>query len=136
VLTAVLIGVVVLFLGLAALALGFYPFLDASSARTPATASRAASDFGQMLSALREQSSDQSKLAFVKLVSRDNTFTSEQARRLLEEFDFDPSREQAAIELYPQVTDKNNFFLALEAFTFDPGRSNVVSRLGLDKPAK
>lgn len=102
-----------------------------------AAASRSASgDFGRMLKSLKVESFDDGKLSFVKLVSRSNEFTSDQVRQMLKTFSFDPQRAQAAVALYPAVSDKKNFSHALEAFDHDSSRISVRQQLQLDREPK
>src|SRR5439155_10049747 len=69
---------------------------------------------------------------FSKLVSRHNQFTTEQARQLLEAFDSDSRRVEAAVTLYPRVKDAKYFFQALDAFDTDSGRMSARQQLKLD----
>src|SRR5262245_44994286 len=71
------------------------------------------SDFDRLLKSLHDESTDERKLSFIKLVSRSNHFTTEQARELLKAFDFDNNLVQAAVSLYPRGTDRKNFYLSL-----------------------
>ena len=89
-------------------------------------------DFARLLQSLRRETFDSGKLSFVRTVSRMNSFSSEQARQLLEQFDFDNDRVEAAVLLYPRLTDPENFFRVLEVFSFDSGRESVRKRLKLE----
>jgi serine/threonine protein kinase/phage shock protein PspC (stress-responsive transcriptional regulator) len=93
-------------------------------------------DFDRLLKSLRAESFDEGKLSFIKLVSRSNQFTAEQAQQLLKAFDYDPHRVQAAVILYPSVTDSKDFYLALESFDNDAGRISVRQELKLDQDSK
>src|SRR5262245_5263700 len=94
------------------------------------------SDFDRLLKSLQDESSDDRKLSFIKLVSRSNQFVVEQARELLKAFDFDTHRVQAAVLLYPCITDPKNFFLALDEFDSNSSRVSVRQQLELDKDPK
>lgn len=93
-------------------------------------------DFAKLLTSLQSQSLDDGKVSFIKLISHTNAFTCDQVRQILRELSFDQGREQAAVILYPRVTDPKNFFTVFEVFTFDQARSSVNKRLKLDRPAK
>ena len=97
----------------------------------PATAGISDEDFARLLQALRKESFDSGKADFVVTFAATGRLSSEQARELLKAFDFDQDRVRAAVTLYPRVTDPQKFFVALEAFTFDSGRSAVRQKLRL-----
>jgi hypothetical protein len=50
----------------------------------------------------------------------------------MKEFSFDSDRVEAAVHLYPLIIDPENFFIVLEAFTFDHDRQAVRKRLKLE----
>jgi hypothetical protein len=90
-----------------------------------------ADEFDKLLKGLKAETFDDGRVSFIKSISNMRAFTSAQVRELLKEFNFDPGREEAAVTLYPRVTDPDNFFMALEVFTFDSGRKSVRERLKL-----
>ncbi len=88
-------------------------------------------EFAKILAALKGQSFDKDKVLFVENLGSARYFTSAQARALLKEFSFDDGRGKAAVALYPQVIDPDNFATVLEVFTFDSGRKTVREKLKL-----
>jgi hypothetical protein len=91
----------------------------------------AQADLDSLLKALRKEAFDNTKVPFITDIARTRYFTSAQARELLKTFSFDDGRGQAAVILYPRLTDPGNFYVALEAFTFDAGRNVVREKLKL-----
>jgi prepilin-type processing-associated H-X9-DG protein len=85
--------------------------------------------FAEVLKSLRAETFDTGKLSFIRSLESSQGFTSLQVRQLLEDFDFDNDRVDAAVLLHPHVVDPENFFMVLEAFTFDDGRRKVRERL-------
>ncbi len=90
-----------------------------------------ASQFTQVLKGLTAETFDDGKVSYIKQISKSRHFTSAQARRLLTAFTFDEGREDAAVALYPQVVDQDNFLSIFDVFTFDEGRSDVRRKLDL-----
>jgi hypothetical protein len=93
----------------------------------PAAAS--AEDFAAFLKTLKGQSFDDGKAAFVENYGRSRSFSSAQVRDMLKEFSFDDGRSKAALALYSRVTDPENFYQALEAFSFDSNRKALQEKL-------
>jgi predicted Ser/Thr protein kinase len=89
-------------------------------------------NFEALLKSLQRESFDSGKLSFARSISAKTGLTCAQVRRLLQEFAFDTDRVEAAVELYPHVTDPENFFTVLESFTFDHDRQTVRKRLKLE----
>jgi hypothetical protein len=86
-------------------------------------------EFARVMKSLKAESFDDGKVTFVKGLGSTPRFSSAQARAILAEFSFDGGREKAAVMLYPAVVDPENFFLALETFTFDSNRRKVREQL-------
>jgi hypothetical protein len=85
--------------------------------------------FAELLKQLKKESFDNGKLSFVESFGGERVFTSEQVRQMLSTFAFDNDRAKAALVLHAQVIDPENFFTALEAFTFDSNRKQVRDKL-------
>jgi phage shock protein PspC (stress-responsive transcriptional regulator)/predicted Ser/Thr protein kinase len=103
----------------------------ATAVRSESSGRSEPSEFDRMLKSLRTESFDEGKLSFIKLVSKNNAFTCDQARQLLREFSDDGDRASAAVALYPTLTDPEDFNRALEVFTYDSGRETVRKQLKL-----
>jgi DNA-binding TFAR19-related protein (PDSD5 family) len=88
-------------------------------------------DFAKILASLKGNAFDKDKLSFVQNLGKSRYYTCTQVRTLLKEFAFDGDRGKAAVALYPQILDPDNFFMVLEVFTFDSGRKAVRQNLGL-----
>ncbi len=89
-------------------------------------------EFDSLMNTFRSNTFDDGKVEFVKMMSKNRAFKTDQVRLILSEMTFDKGREQAGVVLYPHVTDKDNFYQVFETFTFDEGRKNLMKRLGLN----
>lgn len=92
-----------------------------------------AEDFARVLKGVKAESFDDRKVSFIEDFGKGRHYTSAQVRELLAAFSFDQGRAKAAIALYPRVIDPDNFFTALEVFTFESGRNEVREKLKLKK---
>jgi hypothetical protein len=90
-----------------------------------------ADEFAKVLKGLKAESFDDGKVTFVKGLGTTPRFSCAQAKEMLATFSFDGGREKAAVMLHPQVVDPGNFFLALEAFTFESSKNKVREQLKL-----
>jgi hypothetical protein len=100
-------------------------------AATATPAAMSAERFAAVLKGLKGESFDDGKVRLVKGLGGSARFTSAQAKELLAAFAFDAGRKEAALHLYPLVTDPEFFFQALDAFTFESGRNEVREKLKL-----
>lgn len=89
-------------------------------------------EFEIILEAIKKRWPDRERVALIREMGTGGRFTSAQVRALLERFDFDDYRVEAAVLLYPKVVDRETFFQALEAFKFPFSRDEVRKRLELD----
>ena len=89
-------------------------------------------EFDIILEAIRKRWPDRERVALIRKMGTGGRFTSAQVRALLETFNFDDDRVEAAVLLYPKVVDREVFFQALEAFKFPFSRDEVRKRLELD----
>ena len=89
-------------------------------------------EFDIILEAIKKRWPDRERVALIREMGTGGRFTSAQVRALLETFNFDDDRVEAAVLLYPKVVDRETFFQALEAFTFPFNRDEVRKRLELD----
>ena len=86
-------------------------------------------DFAKLLAQVKKEAFDNNRVDLVKQISTGNRFTSAQAREILKTFAFDQGRSDAALALYPQVVDPGNFFQALDVFSFDSAKRDVMKKL-------
>ncbi len=92
-----------------------------------------AENFTKLLKGLKAEAFDDGKASFVATFAVQARLNCEQARELLKVFSFDEGRIKSAIVLYPRLTDPENFFTTLDAFSFDSSRTEVRKKLGLLK---
>lgn len=88
--------------------------------------------FEIILEAIKKRWPDRERVALIREMGTGGRFTSAQVRAMLERFDFDDYRVEAAVLLYPKVVDRENLIQALEAFKFPFSRDEVRKRLELD----
>jgi len=86
-------------------------------------------DFNRLSISMRNQAFDKDKYQFMENFVAGRHFTCDQASVLLRHFSFDADRIKAAVLLYPQLIDAENFNRALEAFTFETSRKSVMERI-------
>lgn len=107
------------------------------SAAQPVVAYSAVSGMGQefdsLMQTFRTNSFDDGKVAFVRVMANGRKFTTDQVHEILSEMSFDPGRVDAAVILYPHITDKENVYKLFDTMSFDQGRKDLIARLGLDK---
>jgi len=89
------------------------------------------SDFAAVLKAVKAKWPDKERLTLIHDMGTSGHYTSAQVRALLETFDFDDSKVEAAARLYPQVTDPEHFFQALAAIDSSFKRDEARARLNL-----
>jgi hypothetical protein len=104
---------------------------DLAALAAPRRKPLTAEELAQFMKGLNANAFDNQKTPFVEEYAKTRWFTSAQARDVLKAFSFDDGRGKAAVALYPRLTDPENFFVALEAFTFDSGRKAVREKLKL-----
>jgi lipoate synthase len=88
-------------------------------------------DFARVLTAIKAKWPDSERLALITDMGRSGHYASAQVRAMLETFDFDDNKVEAAIRLYPKLTDPENFFQALEAIDSSFKRDEVRTKLNL-----
>ena len=87
------------------------------------------SAFSQLLDALDHQTFPKEQLYLVELAAFRNTFTSAQAVQILEKFKFPRYQLKALKMLHYQITDPQNHFLLLKAFTYSSYKKKVSALL-------
>ena len=103
------------------------PLLDRSHTGRPVSAKQ----LTQSLMVLNAEAFDGGRLDYIKQMGKSRRFTSAQVSEMLATFSFDDDRGDAAVALYPQVVDRENFATVLAVFSFDDGREAVIKRLDL-----
>lgn len=92
-------------------------------------------EFDSLMEAFRTNSFDDGKVAFVKVMANGRKFSVDQVHEIMAEMSFDQGRVDAAVILYPRITDKENVYKLLDTMSFDQGRKDLIERLALDRPA-
>lgn len=90
-------------------------------------------NFDKLMKGLKSEAFDDGKTSFVETFASQSHLNCAQAREILKAFSFDEGRIKSAVALYPKITDKQNFFTVLDAFTFDVSRKEVREKLSLKK---
>jgi hypothetical protein len=86
-------------------------------------------DLAKLVSAIKGNAFDNGKISALKLSASQAYFTCEQAKALVGLFAFSDGKRQAALLLYPRLTDPVNFPTVLSVFTFDSDRQAVLKAL-------
>lgn len=82
--------------------------------------------FTSFLNALKKNSFDDSKLAFVQQQLRSTVFSAQQIKTILETFSFDSERLNAGKVLYTGCIDKQNFYIVYEVFSHDSYQQELM----------
>jgi hypothetical protein len=91
-------------------------------------------EFDSLMRTFRANTFDEGKVAFTKVMAQGRSFSEAEVHLILSDMTFDRGRVDAAVILYPHMTDKQNAYRLLDTMTFDQGRKELIERLGLDKP--
>jgi hypothetical protein len=87
--------------------------------------------FADARTMVTRESFDDDRLEVIRRLGRTGSFSTDEARQLVELCTFDSTRKDALIAIYPAVTDPQRFMLALDALTFSSSRREVETALGL-----
>ncbi|MFA5623998.1 MAG: DUF4476 domain-containing protein [Bradymonadales bacterium] len=82
-------------------------------------------EFSRFLDSVESEFNDSSKLDLVQEQTAHSPFTSAQVAKILRVFSFDNTRVQAAISLYPNVVDPQNWHTVYNEFEFDANKDEV-----------
>lgn len=85
-----------------------------------------ASSFTQLLNSVKDESFDSNKPALILSSVKHTTVTTNQAIQLLETFDFDSYRLEAAKELTPYISDRHNYWQAGNTFGFSSNKDEFL----------
>jgi hypothetical protein len=87
--------------------------------------------FGEASRLVDQEAFDSGKLEVIRGLARNGRFTTDEARGLAAKCAFDSTRVDALVALYPSVTDKGRYRLALDILDFPSSRREVEEALGL-----
>jgi|GEM_PF-4313437 len=105
----------------------------AGAATGSAPQAMTAENFAKLLKGLKAESFDDNKASFIATFAVHGRLNSDQARELLKAFSFDDGRIKSAVLIYPRLTDPENFYQVLDAFSFDSSKNAVREKLKLKK---
>lgn len=70
---------------------------------------------------------DKDKLTVITQQARVSLFTAQQIKTLLKTFSFDDQKVEAGKILFPRCTDKVNFYIVYDSFTFETGKKQLMN---------
>lgn len=70
---------------------------------------------------------DKERLSILKQQATLNLFTAQQIKTLLKTFSFDDQKVEAGKILFPRCSDKVNFYIVYDSFTFDTGKKQLMN---------
>lgn len=82
-------------------------------------------DFDRFLEQMKRQSFDSERKRMVENVVLTSEFTTGQAVSLMAVYSFDSDRKAFLKKIYPRITDKHNFYQAIDKLTFDSDKREV-----------
>jgi|GEM_PF-4206188 len=87
------------------------------------------SNFTALLNQLRNETMDNTRMTLLRNAIETNRVNTQQSRQLMQLFDFDNDRVEAAKLLYPRCIDRNNFFQVLDAIEFSASKEALSNWL-------
>lgn len=85
-------------------------------------------EFSRIYSAVSAESFGDDQLAVLRAASQGRRFSSTQVASLMNLFDFSDDRIEAAVFLYPQITDPQNWYTVYGALTFSSDKTELRQR--------
>jgi hypothetical protein len=82
--------------------------------------------FDALKQTLRNEPFDDKKLSIAKQVVRDNYISSAQVKELLQQFAFENNKLDFAKYAYQYVSDRGNYFIVYDAFTFSNSKDELA----------
>ena len=76
-------------------------------------------DFAEALEAITDQASSEGRLGVLEGLARDNWFSVDQVKRVIEALSFSSDRTAALALLAPRIVDPQNSFRIYDSFTFE-----------------
>lgn len=83
------------------------------------------SDFNRLLATLKKQPFESDRQALLDQTLLAAGFTTDQCLRLLDLYHFDSEKKPLLKKLYPCVTDKGNFYRAIDCLTFASDKEEI-----------
>ena len=84
------------------------------------------SNFSQLKQTLSKESFDNTRITIAKQAISDNKFTSQQTKELVSLFTYENNKLEIAKYLYDYTTDKNNFIIVYDAFTYSSSKEELA----------
>jgi hypothetical protein len=83
-------------------------------------------EFSQMRDQLRRQNFENARVNMAKQIVEKNYLSSRQVHQLLQLFSFENNKLELAKVAYRNTTDKNNYYLVYDVFSFDRSRQELT----------
>ena len=87
-------------------------------------------DFAQLVEAIRSASFDDDKVGVVRLAAQNNWFLASQGAAVMDLISFDDSKIDAAVAMWPRITDPENYFVMMNKLGFDSSKEKLRKRVG------
>lgn len=84
-----------------------------------------ANTFTAFLTKMKDKGFDNQRLDFAKSTLKNNWFTSAQVLQMLETFSFENNKVELAKVAWHKTSDKGNYFVVYDAFTFSSSEKAV-----------
>lgn len=84
-------------------------------------------DAASMAENIKAQAFKDEKLARARIVTKIYCFVSQQVLTILDAFSFEDDQLTMAKELYKQTTDKSNYTIVVDSFTFKSNRDELTA---------
>lgn len=89
-----------------------------------------AAAFEQLVGAIRAASFDDDKVEVVRHAAQTNFFSSNQVAAVMDLLSFDEGKIDAAVAMWPRITDPENSFVIFKKLAFDSSREELRKRVG------
>ncbi len=85
--------------------------------------------FAQLIGQIQKASFETSKASIANQALKTNKISCQQLLRIMSEFSFESTKLQFAKDAYKNVTDRNNYYLINDAFTFQSSKDDLLEFL-------
>lgn len=85
--------------------------------------------FDQLVQTIRKASFDNDKVAIVRHAAQTNWFAAAQVASVMELLSFDDGKIDAAVAMWPRLTDPENSFVIFNKLTFDSSKEKLRKRV-------
>lgn len=92
----------------------------------PTRQAMSATSFAQLKRTIGDQSFDQTRVNIAKQAIKDNAFTAAQVKEVLELLSFEDSKLELAKLMYPVTTDRSNFIIVYDVFSFSSSKDKLA----------